>query len=375
MFWAWINPSKWKDKIGTRLLSWVPVILSAQALFFATVYYIQCNVVPVNDTLIGGSYGADVAKEHVDNELTIHFNYDYGTKKYLDGIVDGQYASEADPNPGLYFYWNLKESHDSLYQYSEGAQFHKKQQIDAILESKNLKGIIEPDSVRLYWQYNISYGMRYELGPFVPRKRLAGEIDSMIKGDIAILFELNPVDANDKYLCEEYNIFVLDAAEHSPETYDGFNRLHQSPWLFAPFDMSQYHEKISFRGLRLFRGLKLLKINYGTAVQISGLNPEPDVLTYDGFEYTDKDKIRFIILNGLEYHVSIPELANIQLAKIFALTTIVTLLLTLFLKLLWIKLKPVLKFPIFLNKWFLFTVIIVISIFIYITLFNPIAYG
>lgn len=63
--------------------------------------------------------------------------------------------------------------------------------------------------------------------------------------------------------------------------------------------------------------------------------PEPDEKTLTYIRYTDKDKIEKIGREGLRYHVRFPDMENIQEARIFILSGLLTGLGALFLRYLW----------------------------------------
>lgn len=69
------------------------------------------------------------------------------------------------------------------------------------------------------------------------------------------------------------------------------------------------------------------------------LYPKPDVMTYGAIRYTDPNKLNQIAWNGLEYHAEFPDMENFQDVRLFAITTIVTILITIFFKLIYSLLK------------------------------------
>lgn len=76
-----------------------------------------------------------------------------------------------------------------------------------------------------------------------------------------------------------------------------------------------------------------LEIDYvGPAEFSEAIDPQPDKKTLSSIIYTDKDKIRQIGLNGLKYHVNFPDMENIQEAKIFIVSSLLTGLTALFFK-------------------------------------------
>jgi hypothetical protein len=71
------------------------------------------------------------------------------------------------------------------------------------------------------------------------------------------------------------------------------------------------------------------KIDFLGPVELLPMNPEPDVVSMTGFEFTDSLKLRQIMLNGLEFHAHFPQTESLQSARTFFLTMIISLLFTL----------------------------------------------
>lgn len=85
--------------------------------------------------------------------------------------------------------------------------------------------------------------------------------------------------------------------------------------------------------------VKSLTIDYMCPTDFGTLYPKPDVMTYGAIRYTDPNKLNQIAWNGLEYHAEFPDMENFQDVRLFAITTIVTILITIFFKLIYSLLK------------------------------------
>ena len=76
--------------------------------------------------------------------------------------------------------------------------------------------------------------------------------------------------------------------------------------------------------------LKHLSVDFMGPVELSQMNPSPDIQTYSGFEFSDSLKLRQIMNKGLVFHAKFPQTENLQSARIFFLSTFLSLFFTLF---------------------------------------------
>lgn len=336
------------------------------------VYYVQINVVPVNHTCLG-KYSLYDARDipsgstrysyQPDAELRI--NYNYGTNKYVGRVNRDSDVNIDEYSPGVSIRYTLRV--DSL-----GILSDHRQKIDKYIEEHNLRGIINPDSVRYAWGEFCSFGRRPVFAPWEKNKNFFNDSLAVIREDtIAIVY--NRAELHGNSLSVSKNYLVLGDVAFNPAFIDTYNNLHELNGLLSPYDFSQYHERLIISSGFTSEKLKLIQFRYGTAVEIKGLSPEPDEWTYDGFIYRDPDKIAKILDKpSFEFHVTLPEMVNIQLARVFVLTTILTLILTLFLKMLRPYAMPLWNKILGLNNWLLLTIILLLAVYIYIVLFHPI---
>lgn len=118
------------------------------------------------------------------------------------------------------------------------------------------------------------------------------------------------------------------------------------PSILSPWDISQRTYRIQYKsdGVRVNGNtigyttndrwepttpLAEFKIDFLGPVELLPMNPEPDVVSMTGFEFTDSLKLRQIMLNGLEFHARFPQTESLQSARTFFLTMIISLLFTL----------------------------------------------
>ena len=134
--------------------------------------------------------------------------------------------------------------------------------------------------------------------------------------------------------------------EFNVETYLTSSALSAFPSILSPWDISQRTYRIQYKsdGVRVNDNtigyttndrwdpttpLAEFKIDFLGPVELLPMNPEPDVVSMTGFEFTDSLKLRQIMLNGLEFHARFPQTESLQSARTFFLTMIISLLFTL----------------------------------------------
>lgn len=109
--------------------------------------------------------------------------------------------------------------------------------------------------------------------------------------------------------------------------------------------------------------VKSITIDYRCPTEFGVLVPEPDERTMSSIRYTDSLKILKIAVDGLEYHVKFPDMENIQEVRLFGLTAIITILLSVFASLLY---KLFTRY--ILKKWCNSPVLSILSTIIVVTL-------
>lgn len=102
--------------------------------------------------------------------------------------------------------------------------------------------------------------------------------------------------------------------------------------VFKSKDVSQCYYNLHFESNTDFK-LDTLRIGFSGAVRFSGINPVPDIYSYNGIEYTDANKIDMIKRNGITTYCQFLEAAGIQSIRIYLLSTIATLFFGIFVKL------------------------------------------
>ena len=72
------------------------------------------------------------------------------------------------------------------------------------------------------------------------------------------------------------------------------------------------------------------------STEFSAIYPNPDIVSINSIEYNNPDKLAIIAEQGLTFHTKFSDMENKQQARMFAITTVLTLLITLLLKYLYI---------------------------------------
>ncbi len=117
--------------------------------------------------------------------------------------------------------------------------------------------------------------------------------------------------------------------------------------------------------------LDRLEVDYvGPAEFSEHIIPEPDTLTLSSIIYTNKEKIKQIGKNGLRYHVRFPDMENIQEARIFILSGLVTGLSALFLRYLFYLLQNIYQhYRDKIKRWHYYALVLIILILIIVLCF------
>lgn len=145
------------------------------------------------------------------------------------------------------------------------------------------------------------------------------------------LFCYGRMRTNHASSCHElfYSASLKDEAIPVFSRVRGFSFEKPNP-LTSAEDVSKSVEIVRFP-VATARFVKSLTIDYRCPTEFGYLNPEPDERTISSIRYYDEDKIYKIAWDGLKFHAKFPDMENVQEIRLFALTTIVTLLITAFL--------------------------------------------
>ena len=138
--------------------------------------------------------------------------------------------------------------------------------------------------------------------------------------------------------CKNENEFHFSVL-HSAESINAY------PNIWNPWDISQKSYRLQYTtdsdpwatthiGGRPTHDNQLLplgnlKVDFMGPVELLPMYPSPDIVSVTGFEFTDSLKLRQIMEEGLEFHAKFPQTESLQSARIFFLTTFISLFFTL----------------------------------------------
>lgn len=92
-----------------------------------------------------------------------------------------------------------------------------------------------------------------------------------------------------------------------------------------------YVPKVTKNNEELFQPttpLKELKVDFGGPTEFLAMYPEPDLITVSGFIFTDSLKLRQIMSDGIEFHAKFPQTESLQNARMFVVTTLISILIS-----------------------------------------------
>lgn len=150
------------------------------------------------------------------------------------------------------------------------------------------------------------------------------------------LFNHLYIDTNIGYIgCKNENKHSFSVL-HSAESINAY------PSIWNPWDISQKSYKLQYTTdsdpwsithnykREIIHDNKLLplnnlKVDFMGPVELLPMYPSPDIVSMTGFEFTDSLKLRQIMVEGLEFHAKFPQTESLQNARIFFLTTFISL--------------------------------------------------
>lgn len=112
--------------------------------------------------------------------------------------------------------------------------------------------------------------------------------------------------------------------------------------IFNLSDISQSDYHICIRFPQKVADQKV-NFDFGGATEFSEMQPEPDGKTMTGFYYTDRQKINLLNEKGLWFHAKFHQLENIQMIRLFFLTTLLGIMIGLLLSSFWNIIKLVVQ--------------------------------
>ena len=97
-------------------------------------------------------------------------------------------------------------------------------------------------------------------------------------------------------------------------------KLLTRPSLFSDYDISQEYFKFTI-DLPSSGEKTLLEIDFGGATEFSNIYPTPDLVSMSAIGYNDPEKINIIKYRGLWFHAKFKQMENVQILRMFIVTT------------------------------------------------------
>lgn len=361
IFWQWLNPmSKRKKKSYTNIKEWMKrnstslmkLTLSLAILVPIAVYYVKCFEIPEYSTEIEVTRLTN-GTGHPYSVSSITIVHDYSIKGEVqdEGVwVTARIEKRKNKEPLPYLSKDQLES----YWHSEVTKTLE------VLKQEHPKSELKWDSVRHVYRWDISYSVQRPFSPynvlFLPKGDFTSGIisnsyteefstdgthniiynpddkyGSWALYDNNVVYKNKNITVNTWFFCENLYKPLTPANSHTNRAI----AFRKHFWEMA-IDVSRAVEHFHFSSpMSTSERIGFLRFYYRGLTEFSSMSPEPDVVTMNSVEFTDSAKLAQIQHDGLDFHTKFPEMENKQQARMFAVTTVLTLLVTLVLKLLY----------------------------------------
>lgn len=306
-------------------------IIVSIALVSILYYYMKCNEIPSTEDAIMIEKVAGVESEQAIAAINIHRNYSAAFSKKLyrfipeyDSLFVGSYNTiELISTARRHFLhapstfrplitgWDVDDYIDYAEKHTDGIQFIPHDSIDVIYT---------------IWQAFELTSSRFAAKP---------EANVGIRNDNSTNFFFYLVSA-DAYPQNKTSTFaevcnvIGFKQKFNDLIYCGCSDMRFN--YLSPFDISQRYVKFQ---LTTSIDSVTVVFNYWGNTEFSKMLPEPDKVELNKIEFYSKDKITEIKKNGLVFHVRFSDTTNIQSTRMFILATMITILLTLWIGLLY----------------------------------------
>lgn len=364
IFWQWINPmSKRKKRSYASIREWIKrnsislmkLALALAVLIPVSVYYVKCFEIPEYSTVIEISRLTN-GTGHPYSISDISIVHDYSIKGTIheEGVWVTTHIDKKNKNKEPLPY--LSKEQLKSYRHSDLTKTLE------FLKQEHSESELNWDSVRHVYELSIS---RNILRPFSPYFKLFLQKGNFTSGIISnhyteefdtegmhnIIYDPEEkcgswafYDKNVVYKDKKVTLSTWFLGENlykplSPST-NLTNRATGFRYRFweMAVDVSRAVEHFRFSspmGIGTSERIGSLRFYYRGLTEFSSVSPVPDEITMNSIVFTDSIKLAQIRYEGLEFHTKFPEMENKQQARMFAVTTVLTLLVTLVLKLIY----------------------------------------
>jgi hypothetical protein len=123
------------------------------------------------------------------------------------------------------------------------------------------------------------------------------------------------------YIAKQY-IYLYNYSNRIKVAVSVLESLNE-PLFYSLYDISQKYFHLTIELPDDFESKNcFIDVDFGGVVELSNIYPEPDVKTMSGFKYFNKDKIDYIRKNDLWLHIKSPQWENLQILRLFVVTTV-----------------------------------------------------
>ena len=278
--------------------------------------YIKCNEIPVKED---GAFISQVeCRDSIVADVTVMRNYSSSYSKHLcqfvdsiDRVMDGNYNAIQLINTGKMLSHKISKNDPVT-----GMDY------PALLNAaRKNTGAYIPDSIPNMLTVNQNF-----------------QLNDWYKYYLSVLRTGLESHSNEYLIClynggdnKQGNTSFAECG-HIVSFTDNFNGIlyagceDQQYSYFSPFDVSQIYLKF-----KLESDIPITKLSFcfWGATEFSQIIPAPDMCDFQSIRYTDPSKIQLIKQKGLVFHARFADTNNIQSTRMFILTALITVLLSL----------------------------------------------
>lgn len=348
IFWKWFNPfstaddgeKKWDNKKKKALLK-LTVICSL--LIPVVIFYIKCNEVSVLFT--------EISSTNLNGTIPVNTKISvcYDFSRTQDAFVNqgpGVYVQLEVPDiekanrPKPVF---SEENLDKLKRYKAGDTFgifwpyaDELLSLYELLYKDIKNGKINMDSICNVYKIHIENRAILPFQPIV-FDHTSKEIKTGTAGHegymSAVMLSIPPITRNDTIKADGY--YLCDGNNYYKNIFklSGSSFRYYSNIFFDARDISRSVEVFGITGDLNMAELEYIFLG---STEFSAIHPSPDEISYNSIKYINPEKLAIIAERGLIFHTKYPDMENKQQARMFATTTLLTLLITLFFKYLYV---------------------------------------
>ena len=324
---------------GSKFILWLGpgTTFIVSFAFFILLGYLAFSLydVPVRDTnvIIHKIYGSN---DTIWSSININMDYGFtDIKKFQEKNSYGfsatinypfrnlpQYKGSIDKYKSKYFNADeaLKIFDDSIKSYNPNSDNEK-------LKIHSIYGVDVIQNVTGYSSVDIKEYSRIDLDNYghifidIENPMIRDTLDFQYYRYVKNSKEYNEKTNNEEYHASSY-IYLFGDNSSTSFPLNHLKSFKETSF-FSKFDISQSYFRFKF-DIPIAEGnySNSINIDFGSVVELSEIDPVPDVKTMSGIRYKDPKKIRQIKEFGLWVHTKFAQLENLQILRMFIVTTL-----------------------------------------------------